>query len=559
LRTSRPYKFPFDQPVILGTFIAAIYLIVIKPMGAGFEMLPGDLGDARLNNYILEHFYRWVVGLDESFWSAAFYYPYELTIGFSENFLGSAPLYASLRVIGFTMPAAFQGWFILGYAANYFAAVYVLRKFGFNSWAVCAGAFFFTFGLPILAKENHVQLLYRFPIPLAFYFLWRFNEAPELRKALGLLFWTVWQFYLSIYMGVFLIMLIFAMTVILVVLAIRARPTVELIRSWRKSLAAIWSNSPRPEQIKIVVSTLLLGISFIALMWPYVYVSRHYGFERTWEDIAVYLPRPESYLLADQSMWWSFLGRLVPPLISPAEHQLFVGMSVLVLMIIGILFRFSSKNTGLAQVSLITVLFLVITTLYIDGFSFYRVVAGLPGINSIRAVGRLELALAWPIAVYMAWVIDLLLERFDRVAWARILIFSSVVVLMMESLFYTHRTFSKAEAEARLDQLEQQIPPGQVNEPILFVASNEVDVPWKTELDTMLLAQRLGWPTLNGYSGNEPPGYEPAKACRRLPRRIQTYMEVSGVTDEAIYFDIMNRVVLVGFSDCDPDWWVKIP
>ena len=40
-----------------------------------FGAIPGDLGDARFNMYVLEHGHRWLMRLDQSFWSAPFFIP----------------------------------------------------------------------------------------------------------------------------------------------------------------------------------------------------------------------------------------------------------------------------------------------------------------------------------------------------------------------------------------------------------------------------------------------------------------------------------------------------
>jgi hypothetical protein len=74
-----------------------------------------------------------------------------------------------------------------------------------------------------------------------------------------------------------------------------------------------------------------------------------------------------------------------------------------------------------------------------------------------------------------------------------------------------------------------------------------------------LLAQELGWATLNGYSGNTPPGYKSAESCEQLPMRIKNYMDYVGIDDSNYYLDIIKRVVVLGFLDCDPSWWKGFP
>ena len=108
-----------------------------------------------------------------------------------------------------------QGWYILGYILNFTAATYVLWRLGFKSLAVGFGAFFFAFGMPLLAQEGHAQLLYRFGIPLAGYLLWRFHQSPRLWTLIWMGTFLVWQFFLSIYMGVFLLFLLVVLIILL--------------------------------------------------------------------------------------------------------------------------------------------------------------------------------------------------------------------------------------------------------------------------------------------------------------------------------------------------------
>src|SRR5512133_579316 len=160
---------------ILTIFFFSLWLIVIRPLGPNLTRMPGDLGDARFNSYTLEHDYRRITGDDSSLWNAPFFYPYSQTLTFSENHFGSMLFYAIFRGLGLDREPAFQAWYLLSFLLNYGAAVFVLHKLKLNPLAIGLGAFFFTFGLPVLGQENHVQLIYRFCIPLACYSLWQFS------------------------------------------------------------------------------------------------------------------------------------------------------------------------------------------------------------------------------------------------------------------------------------------------------------------------------------------------------------------------------------------------
>src|SRR3954466_9476441 len=88
-------------------------------IASGFTRLQTDLGDSVLNHYLLEH--TWRVVSDSHYpgtlLSPPFFHPTPLVLGYSENFLGAAPLYWGLRLV---LPAelAFSWWAILAAALN---------------------------------------------------------------------------------------------------------------------------------------------------------------------------------------------------------------------------------------------------------------------------------------------------------------------------------------------------------------------------------------------------------------------------------------------------------
>jgi hypothetical protein len=558
LDIDRRFRGVLNQAPVWIAFILGLWLIILRPLGPHLALVPGDLGDARLNNYILEHFFRWATRVDLDYWNATFFYPYQKTIAFSDNLMGSAPFYALFRWTGLDQATAYQGWYILGFCFNFAAAAYVLSRLKLKPLAVAAGAFFFTFGLPVLAQENHAQLLYRFGIPLACYSLWQFHQAPRLRTLVALGVWLVWQFYLTIYMGIFLLLLL-ALLVVLLPFCVPAQTFWQRVLIWPQRLKKAWFEAPFSGKMLALLAIIGLGAIFADLIRPYYWVSKVYGFSRSWEEVSTMLPTWRSYLLADHSLLWNstsiFSGM-------PARHeqQLFPGMAVLALVVLGIAGRFNSKTRGLAWLHFLAAVLLVVLTLEIRGFSLYRYIWQFPGMKSLRAVTRIMLVVMWPLSLFTAWAVDGFIQLFShRRRWMLVAVYLIAGLLVVESVFYTHVTYSKAEAQARLDDLHQQIPAPVPEEPVLFVARNQQEPFWTREIDAMLLAQELGWPTLNGYSGNFPPGYGHADSCRQLPERIKNYMDFAGIRSQSYYLEIMKRAVPIGFEDCDPTWWDRMP
>jgi hypothetical protein len=365
---------------------------------------------------------------------------------------------------------------------------------------------------------------------------------------------------ISIYLGVFLAMLLVFLLIALVFLprqgATKGSLWQKLTRLPREFVGA-WRGAKKGERALTVLAisglALVLGLSLL----PYIRVARAYGFVRSTDEIFSMLPRPRSYLLADNAVLWSRISLNILGVPMRHEHQLFPGIAVSLLVMIGVVFqkRFTPCTTVWA--SLAAILFLMVFTLLFRGHSLYTLVWELPGFNAIRAVTRVILVLMWPIAVCIAWVASGLAEKKSWVSQA--LLYLLLALLVAESGFYHHSTYSKAETQSRVAELRAKLPEALPADPVLYVGWNGQRDSLVTEIDGMLLAQELGWPTVNGYSGNLPPKYGPPDSCSRLPARITSFMAHSGITDESYYLDLMDRMVLIGFEDCDPAWWEGLP
>ena len=97
---------------------------------------------------------------------------------------------------------------------------------------------------------------------------------------------------------------------------------------------------------------------------------------------------------------------------------------------------------------------LVAFTLDIHGFSLYRLVWQLPGINSMRAITRIMLVIMWPLAVFAAWAMDRFIRRFtDRHRWLQGFAYLVAVLMVSESALFSHGTYVKADEQARLEAI----------------------------------------------------------------------------------------------------------
>jgi len=507
-----------------------------------FKATPGDLADGRFNAVILEHLFGWVSGRWTDLWSPGFFYPNQGALAFSDNHFGSALPYLLLRWLGFTREEAFSGWYVVGCSLNFIVSYIVLRKLHFSIFAASAGAFVFSYFLPALAQDGHSQLVYRFAIPLAFYALWNFIYKQKI-SALGVLaFWICVQFYCSIYLGLFLIFLLLASLIALLPL---------LKNHFLEGLTQSWLKSKKRSRIAFLSLIILSIAGLFLLLQKYYQVAQQYGFSRSMLEIKQMLPRLESYLIADRSPLSSFVGSWFTEVTYRGEHQLFLGIGVSILFIFGCLvpwFNYFSQNRPFAQsqnavgkVAFFSFLILFLLTLKfgIGGgrlASVYEFLLAIPGIMSIRAVTRMVIVLGLPVAILISLSCDGLIGRFSQNDYLKRLFFSILiaVLLSLEVIFFTNVRAPLESWSTRKNDVMALLPLPLPPNSILFI-NNDGKGPWYlTELDAMVIAQDMGLPTVNGYSGQFPAGHHhpTMNSCIPYMDRLKAYGRINAVSDD---------------------------
>ncbi|MDP3895520.1 MAG: hypothetical protein Q8Q62_02470, partial [Mesorhizobium sp.] len=486
-----------------------------------------------------------IAGQASSLWSPEFYYPFRDALAFSDNHLGSAPVYVLFRLAGLGPEHAFAGWHLVGCAATFAACVAAMRMLGFGVLASGVAAFVFAFGIPVLEQVYHAQLTYRFATPLAFACFWRAFERNEPGQFARAGFWTVWQFYCSIYLGMFLLLLLAATALAWFILADRPAR-----RLFLRSLSRM---RPR-DAVHLSAAFAVLGLAFAALLLPYLLVAREYGFGRSYAEIDTMLPRLSSYLLADDQPYGAWLSGWIENIPMRHEHQLFVGFAPLALFLAGT-FAIIRHGTRLpvARPSLLALLMLFLLTLHVGGWSLYALVAHLPGFNAVRAVSRVILVMLLPISIVAATGVEALGNVLRVRSAASSLAFgAALAALLVPELALQPAAFSPiSEMQARLDRLMPHLPQPLPADAILSVAAVPgADHGAAIEVDAMMLAQRLGIPTINGYSGNAPPGVSIVTPCGDAIFRLSGYAVHAGLSPEDLG-RLAARVVMVRLAPCD--------
>jgi hypothetical protein len=541
------------------------------------DRIPGDFLDARLNMYVLEHGYRWLIHLDRSFWSAPFFYPASNVITYSDNHLGSLLFYSVLRIFGASRESAFQLWVFTIVALNYFITWLVLKKQNFHPIGAIASAYLFTFPMIMAAQIIHMQLTPRFMVPVAFWMAYVFLECGKPRFLCLLFAACAYQIYLGIYIGYFLILSLVPFCVAIFLYR----------KQWIKICSFIanggsWVALRR--SIGYVGSCIIFVLALLPLIVPYYGAQQEMG-RRTWDEVVQGLPRWQSYFYAAPG---SILGKILhfgDFLPNPWEHQLFLGflpyVSILIFLYLFLKGKMAPQERLLGLAMMSVLITLSVLTFYCRGFSLYRYVwAYFPGAGGIRAVTRVVMVLVYPIAFICGAIVTYLLNSraVVRVSWITCILAVGILALVVMAHAYFPETggirtvtrvvlvlvypivficgaiviylmnswpgaraswmacilamgiltlvvdqkagvasMSKRECKRRIANMKAKIAEvrgNNLDRTILWV-DKETDEPFlANHLDAMLAGQDLGLNVVNGYSGFKPHGYPQAMSIQ---------------------------------------------
>ena len=271
---------------------------------------------------------------------------------------------------------------------------------------------------------------------------------------------------------------------------------------------------------------IISSISIILLLEKYQQVASLYGFKGNVVEVKHMLPRLESYLIADNSILSSFVGSWFNQIpLYRNEHQLFIGIGVALLFFIGCCipwFNYFSANrpyakhqNAIGKLAFFSLLILFVSTLQYGGgggqlTSPYEYLLSIPGILSIRAVTRMILVQGLLVAILVALACETLISSLNKkhYFWRLACIAIVATLLSLEVIFFQHVKTPNAIWIERLNRLSVLLPKPVAAGSILFVDNSGNETWYFAEVDAMVLAQDLGIPTINGYSGKLPPGHD---------------------------------------------------
>ena len=467
---------------------------------SGFALTPGDLGDARFNNYVLEHSYRWLRGdpAHASLWNMPIFFPAPRALLYSDTLLGAAPIFWLFRVLGAAPDTAFQLW-MLAVSVLTFAACWLLLRDGLRVGPVAAagGAMLFAFASMRMSQVGHQQLLAHFYPPIAAWALLRVvrgaragRSAPGMLLAAGLA--TTAQAYTGFY---FFWFFLFAMGAL--------------------SLSVLWFGAARAQVVRavrlnaawVMATAALCAALLLPLAYGYRQVVLQLGY-RDYAQVSYYLAPIWAWFCFGESNWlYGWIAALPPfqDVLFLGEKQLGLGLVTLCCVFAGsrlLVRRPFGRALVLASAGIVAAM-----TVIAGRYSLWPLVYHfVPAAAAVRAVARMGLMVLLPASIAFAvW-----LEHSRR--WALLLI----CLCLLEQM-QTIRMHDKDLNRRTVAEIAEPLRHAGSCRAFIYSQASGDYPEWKYQIDAMWVQLAAGIPTLNGYSGNEPPDWPLAHAAPRRP------------------------------------------
>jgi len=455
-----------------------------------------NTGDPLLNVWILDWGAHALVSQPLELFDANIFFPYPLTLAYSESLLGSVLLAGPIIWLTHNPLLAANLLILIGFAVSGWGMyLLVARLTGSRLAALVAGSVF-AFNPFRFAHIGHLQLATVQWMPFVFLFLDRLFAERRWRDWLGLTVTFNLQFLSSYYYGLFTALAAGVLTGGYLLLNRRL-----LNRRLAAQLAA-WG-------------TVTLAIN-LPLALPYLHVSRSMGFARSLEEVVDGSAHLRNYLSAAPGSW--LYDRLTLSLREPAwsEHSLLLGVTAWGLAGVGVL---GLKRSGSQQGVIGLYLALLIMAFVLsfgprarlpDGsmtwLPYHLLLDYIPGFTAIRVPARLAILVAACVAVLGGRGMSRLLEPSGRTKGILTGLACAAVALEAASMPIPFQAMPIGDAVPRVYQWLARQPRDWV---VL-----ELPLPARTESIGYTEGPRLYYSTfhrkrlVNGYSGFFPPVYE---------------------------------------------------
>jgi hypothetical protein len=479
---------------------------------SGFNRVLGNDGDPRLIVYLNEQWFLVLRG-SQPWRNPPFFYPTKGLLGYTDTFFLYQLFFAPFRILGAEPFLAFQ-LTLIALSFMGFVCFVIFTRMAFRAPLLVAvtGGLVFTFANNLFVHVGSPQVFGIFfvpPIVLLGMFAWRRRQTKRVASVVlavvvgllsALLLFTT---YYVAWFSLFVAALILVLTV-LVAPRIMVGEVVSALRTgWRTVLGASCG--------------FLVGL--VPFVVTYLPVNRLQG-GRSYSSTLLYAPRWSDLINVGTGnlLWTDLLQHLwSSPSAGPYEVSYAVTPILFLTVVAGgavLLWRVIRHRTAMTPMLRLT-LALCFTSLLLavlpvnttDG-SAWMLIWHLPGADAIRATDRIQVASDLVTALALVALATEALPHWRRQKSTPILVLALVLsgLILVEQINNTPESQLRRSAQIALLRSVPAPPPGCQSFYVTDTVTSRLPF-YQYQTDAMLISQRVGLPTLNGYSGDDPPGW----------------------------------------------------
>ena len=475
-------------------------------------MFPGDIGDARGNVVVLDHWYRVFTGKD-SLNSFLFFYPADNVLGNSDSLFLQGTFYTALHLLGLSPVKSTIGaeilFALIGFiGVSKFLKVIIKNKLIRNFCLILIGNSY-----PFITAMVHPQL-----IGFLFIFWFAYFAIHSLRKN----FSSLKNLLLAIIVCEILALSSWTALISLIIYILTFGITFLIIEGWRSftQKSKFYFMNLQTNFMHIRKSTLIVLLSVIlalGFLWLRIYIFNIVQGNVKYDlaEITAYSPRYGDLANASSGAFgpWTELYKYFGISTSPTGERA-LGYPPLLLVISIILYCalvLRNKNTKpyakYAKLFLATN-FIVLTLIITDDANrtpWIFVYKFVPIIGSIRTLFRINILLTF----ILICIICLVLEQISlNNRKKKIAAFALMLILLIESIRIYPASWKESDYLPHYSsRIMRELDKNQC-EFFFIVSRNPNFNPSFLANDAIAISVESGIPTLNGNSSSFPPGWE---------------------------------------------------
>jgi len=479
---------------------------------SGFTKLQGNDGDTRLEAYLCEHWFRVLHGQD-SWRSPIFFYPVKDLLGWSDGYVLYQVFYAPLRLLGCDPFVALQGTVILLSLVGFVSfVVFVRTAFGAGRVVAGIGGLIFTFANSLILHAGFTQLNGVYIVPLILVVGLQSRRAASTRPlrsvVLGALFGILWAllFFTTYYVAWFSTLAAgIAVAVLFVAGPRRFVSQAGSARQW------MW----RPVGAAVVA----FGLGIIPFLMTYL-PARRQAPGPSYALALSYAGRLHDMINVGSGNIWSRLIPHVLPSVNLGAYEKTYAVTPLVVLIAlagggyaawRTITRTAARPVAARAATVLVATTIVFALLPLDTRfgSPWAIIYHLPGASAMRAIFRLEvvtgLLATMTIVAAATEASGALIAR----PHAAILRLAGVALLLLGLVEQVNTSpVSQINNHTQVALLRSATPAPSTCRSFYVIDSANATLPfYEAQIDAMLISQKLSLPTINGYTGYNPPGW----------------------------------------------------